>query len=102
MRRGTTPTITCKITGADLSGSNIYITIQQGGTEITILNPTVETTEDGCIMVITLTQEQTLRLKKGVADIQIRWVDPNGTALATNVAQITVEKILRDGVIEYE
>lgn len=102
MRRGTTPTITCKLDGADLSEATVYVTLQQGGTEIEIKNPEVETTETGCKLTIILTQEQTLKLKAGTVDIQLRWINSDGSALATDVAQIEVYKILKQGVISYE
>lgn len=102
MRRGTTPTLTCTIDGADLTDSHVYMTIQQGGTEITIENPEIETTETGCKITVTLTQEQTLKLKAGVIDIQFRWITSDGTALATDVQQVEVYKILKQGAISYE
>ena len=102
MRRGTTPTITCSIKGADLTGSKVYATIKQGEVEIDIEDPTIESTETGCTVTIHLTQAQTLTLRSGRANIQLRWIDANNTALATTVASLTVHKILKEGEITYE
>lgn len=102
MRRGTTPVITCTIIGADLTGSSVYVTIQQGGVEITVVNPQIETTDTGCKITVILTQEQTLKLFKGIADIQVRWITSDETAHATDIKQLNVDKILKNGVISYE
>lgn len=102
MRRGTTPTLTCKIDGADLTNCHSFVTIRQGGYELDIENPEVVATETGCTITIILTQEQTLKLKAGIIEIQIRWITSDGTALATNIETVEVHKILKQGVISYE
>ena len=102
MRRGTTPTLTLKVTGADLSDSTFFVTIEQDETEIDIKNPACETTETGCEITVILTQEQTLQLRSGRAQIQIRWIDAQGTASATPIKSIDIGKILKEGEISYE
>lgn len=102
MRRGTTPTLTCRVDGADLTDCHIFVTIRQGGYELDIENPEVTATETGCTMTLTLTQEQTLKLKAGTIEIQIRWITSDGTALATDIQEVEVYKILKQGVINYE
>lgn len=102
MRRGTTPTLTCQIIGPDLTGTHIYVTLKQSGTEITVENPECTATETGCTLVLTLTQEQTLQLHSGRVEIQVRWIDSLGTAHATTVQTLDVAKILKEGVIDYE
>ena len=52
MRRGTTPTLTCKIDGADLTDCHTFVTIRQGGYELDIENPDVVATETGCTITI--------------------------------------------------
>ena len=102
MKRGTTPTLHCSVTGADLSGTKIYATLRQGDQEITVLDPECETTEEGCSVTFTLTQEQTLKLKNGRVSVQLRWVDRTGAAAATPTTTISVDKILKEGEITYE
>lgn len=101
MRRGTTPTLTCKIEGADLTDCHSYVTIRQGGYELDIENPEVVSTETGCTVTIKLTQEQTLKMKAGIVEVQFRWIAADGTALATDIQTVEVHKILKQGVIEY-
>lgn len=101
MRRGTTPTIYCYVKGADLSGKNVYATIKQGGTEITIIDPQCTSTDTGCTLVFTLSQEQTLKLKKSKANIQLRWINPDGIAAATPIKDLIIDQILKEGEIEY-
>lgn len=100
MRRGTTPTI-CYNIPIDTSLIDVsYITFSQAGQE-------VFTKElDDCnigenSLTVTLTQEETLRLScngKRV-EMQIRLRLNDGTALASNIMTIEVEKTLLDGVI---
>lgn len=102
MRRGTTPVLTCSVHGADFSNYRIYATLQQGGLEMTIEDPICETSSEGCKVTIILTQEQSLRFKKGEALIQLRCINEEGVAVATSIATINIEKILKNGEIYYE
>lgn len=105
MIRGTTPVLRLKIKGAMLNGSSVYITISQGaygilmtktGSDLTI------TEEDGTSTVeITLSQADTLSLKKGSALIQARWINSEGIACATPIKEFTITDILLNGEIEY-
>lgn len=100
MRRGTTPTfnIECDV---DLTGYTIFVTLEQGNRELT-LTPECETTEDGCVLSVTLTQEQTLVFDdRGTASMQVRAIDQAGLAIASNIMTVDIGKILLDGVIEY-
>ena len=100
MRRGTTPTfdITCDV---DLTGFTIYVTLKQGAKEFTF-TPSVEATETGCTLSITLTQEQTLALNEKVKTaMQVRAIDAAGLAIASNIMAVDVGMILREGVISY-
>ena len=100
MRRGTTPTfdITCDI---DLTGYTIFVTIKQGSIQLDLTH-TVESTETGCTLSVTLTQEQTLMFSdRPNAAMQIRAIDVSGLAVASNIMAIDVTNILREGVISY-
>lgn len=101
MRRGTTPTIYCYVKGADLTGKTIYATIKQGDTEITLVDPYCEKTETGCTVSFRLTQEETLSLPVGRAEIQLRWINNQGRAAATCIKTFNINSILKEGEIEY-
>ena len=100
MRRGTTPTfeVDCDI---DLTGYTIYLTLKQGTTELT-LTPEVEATQTGCKLTVTLTQEQTLGFSTArFTSMQVRAVNATGLAVASNIMQVDVGEILKNGVIVY-
>lgn len=107
MTRGTTPTITLTIHGYDLSANTNYVTLSQtSGTQLTLSGESVVASYDSetetSTLQIYLTQEQTLSFnKKQNADIQLRTIDAEGTALASRIYHINVNAILLDGVIEY-
>ena len=102
MRRGTTPTIYCFVKGADLTGKTIYATIKQDDIEIILKDPACERTETGCTVSFRLTQEQTLSLPIGRAEIQLRWINSQGRAAATCIKTFSIDSILQEGEIEYE
>lgn len=100
MRRGTTPTHTCTIPSSlDVSTlSEIYITYSQFG------RPKLEKTKeditiDGQTLTINLSQAETLSFKVGKARIQLRAVSAIGKAYASDIKEIQVEEILKDGEI---
>lgn len=100
MRRGTTPTfdINCDV---DLTNFTIYVTLKQGQKEFTF-TPSVEATQTGCTLSVTLTQEQTLEFNtKMAAAMQVRAVDASGLAIASNIMSVDIGAILREGVIDY-
>lgn len=101
MTRGTTPTYS--ITVSDIENLDTYsieVDIKQGGALLRFTNDDVVIDED--TIVVKLTQEQTLLLSTGSAHLQVRGVDANGLAWASNIVSIPVNPILRAGVITYE
>lgn len=96
--RGTTPQNTFEVP-IDLTTCDvIYITYSQyGATVFEIEKDDIEVSADK--LVVSLTQEQTLALKKGAVSIQIRARYPDGTAVASDIINTTTEEILKDGVI---
>lgn len=59
---------------------------------------------DGTTLTVPLTQEETLALneyniKEKVVYVQLRVLLEDGQALASNVVEITVEHLLKDGVL---
>ncbi len=102
MRRGTTPTFTIDCPDIDLTNYTVYVTIKQGTHELT-LTPECTATEDGCVLTVRLTQEQTLAFAASRdAEMQVRAVDAAGNAPASDIMHVDVNRILREGVITYE
>ena len=106
MRRGTTPTITLTV-DKDVSTWTLYATFRSGMHNVTLendrmtveLEPKTETEEAKTLITVTLTQEETLSLGVGNAEVQVRAIK-DGTAIATDIKNIDVGRIIKDGVID--
>lgn len=108
IRRGTTPTLTLNIDNETFNNSSIFITIKQDtkrNEDIIITKSNkdilVTPTDTGSILSVGLSQQETLKLQKGHASIQARWIDSYGTAKATKIKSIDVEETLLEEVINY-
>ena len=99
MIRGTTPTITLEL-DADLSDWVVYVTMKGIGGTVEISGDRLEYGESdgGYTVTYGLTQRETLKLKPGKCEVQIRAVK-DGTAVATDIAKLDVGRILKEGVI---
>ena len=53
-------------------------------------------------IAIRLTQQQTLGLAVGRAEIQVKFIGSDGTTQATDIKPITVDRALLERVVEYE
>ncbi len=105
MRRGTTPTLELTITGVDaIASDTLYVTLKQSQKEITKTNPdlSVEDGDSGSVINLYLSQQETLSLRKGTCEIQVRGINALGDAWASDIATINIKEILRDGVITYD
>lgn len=103
MRRYTTPTITLNINGIDLTGYKTFTTLKQGKKELTLEDLPVVPTENGCTLTGVLTQEQTAGFTADSSVlVQVRFIDAEGVASASNIKPLTVNKVLKEGVISYE
>ena len=100
MRRGTTPAIVLTV-DADLTGYTVYVTLKNGGKELTITNDalTMEYANQKTTIAFALTQQQTLDFKVGTCEVQVRAIH-DGTAIATDIQTIDVGRILKEGVID--
>jgi len=106
LRRGTTPTITLTV-DKDVSTWTLYATFRSGMHNVTLendrmtveLEPKTETEEAKTLITVTLTQEETLSLGVGNAEVQVRAIK-DGTAIATDIKNIDVGRIIKDGVID--
>ena len=103
--RGTTPRITAKIKNdIDLHTLvEVWVYISQRN------KVRVDKTIDDVIfdyennyIIVSLTQEDTLALKKGIALIQIRALTANEQALSMEAQDVEVIEIYKGGVIEEE
>lgn len=101
MRRGTTPTLTFTTPYEASLIQDGYITFKQRGAivaDISIHDESV-TVSDNSISV-ELTQEQTLAMTTAdTCQAQIRLLMESGTATASNIVEIPVCPILKDGEI---
>lgn len=104
--RGTTPSITLSITGVDLSDASVWpiviVTVENGRNtfDVTRDKLAIAKTDAGCTVTFALTQAQTLLMHKLQRTlVQLRAKDADGHAIATEIASVTVEDIVKDGEI---
>lgn len=104
MYQGTTPTLTLNVEGADLTDKTAFVTIRCGNYSLTKTGEDVAVSyaEGVSTVVIRLTQRETLLMLEEYATVQIRFIDENGNADATNKATFEVQESLYSAVIEYE
>ena len=104
----TTPTIALIVENIDLTGKDIYVTLEQGkheltksGTELTVTTQTEEQITDTHIS-FKLTQEESASFdyNKNVS-VQVNWISSTGNRMATEIKNIGVMRNLLDEVIEY-
>lgn len=100
MRRGSTPIHVFSV-NRDLREAQVFLTYKQGDDVIvTKTNEDMEISEDG--IAVGLTQEDTLKLKASRrVEVQLRYINSDGLAEASDIIKMNVDKILQDGVIEY-
>ena len=102
--RGTTPRIECTFQ-EDLTGYDLYFSIGSDyrNAWFTISPKRIETTvtDNRTVGVLTLEQRETLLCSPGAAIAQFRIVDENGDARASNIIELQIIDIVKDGVIKY-
>ena len=101
MIRGTTPTLEFTLPFDTSLIAEMYITITQNG--MTAMEKTLSDCKcSGTSVSLTVTQEDTLKLKqkpRSDGEMQIRVRTIAGEALASNIMDISVGRILKEGVI---
>ena len=104
MRQGTTPIYTLTIPSYDLTDKTVFVAIGGRGPRVIKTGDALNVIYDGEASTIAfgLTQEETLSQGLGRAEIQVRFIDENGVAKATDIKPIMVERVLQPGGIEYE
>ena len=100
MLRGTTPTITLEVDADFSDGWTVYVTMKGIGGTVELTNERLEfSQEEGAnIIQMALTQQETLRLRPGKCEVQIRAIK-DGLAVGSDIAALDVGRILKEGVI---
>lgn len=101
MYRGTTPTIFLELdTELPLNDlAELWVTFKTPTVEITKSLSEVAVDSENKKIVVSLSQEETLKLFNGSCDVQVRFRTLNDLAYATTVEKVSVERILKEGVI---
>lgn len=99
MIRGTTPTHTFDTSISLVDAEVVWVTYRQGDIKLVKEKDDCEITDE--TLTTRLTQEETLMFKPVgyKAKVQIRARFPDETAVASNISEISVLPILKDGVI---
>lgn len=104
--RGTTPSITLNITGVDLSDAGVWptviVTVGNGRNTFDVYRDklVIANTDAGCTLTFEFTQAQTLALSvMRPVQVQLRAKDADGHAIASPIASVEVEDVIRDGEI---
>ena len=108
MIKYTTPTITLIVEGVDLTGKDIYATLEQGcreltkkGSEMTVTTEAVDDRTD-TVLTMVLSQEESASFDfNRNADVQVNWIESNGVRAATEIKSIKVMRNLLGEVISY-
>lgn len=100
MRRGTTPAIVLTV-DMDITSYTVYVTLKNRSNELTLTNNSVvmEYDDGKTTLTFALTQEQTLKFGTGTCEVQVRAIH-DGTAIATDIKTMDVNRILKEGVID--
>ena len=108
MIRYTTPTISLIVEGVDLTGQDVYVTLEQGskeltksGSDLTITTTTEDSVTDTNIsFVLSQAESATFRFNLAV-NVQVNWISASSVRAATEIKTISVMRNLLDEVIEY-
>ena len=104
-----TPTLTLRIKDRDLTAYEVTVSIAQakvygGETHIDIEDGDLDSKVldgDDTLVTVTLTQQQTGKLARGVASVQINAIDSGGNRVPTKEATVYVYRNLLDHAISY-
>ena len=110
MYQGTTPALTFKVPGYDLTDMTVIVSIRgrnggelnKTGTDLVITYNDDVSGKEYSLVACRLTQKETLNLRPGDASCQIRFVDSNGEAWATRKANVNVYDVIYKAVIHHE
>lgn len=101
--RGTTPDYVLTLEGYDLSGKTVFVTLAQGGIKNTLTGDrlTIVANEDGSTVAFSLSQAETLRLRAGDAEVQLKCIDERGHVDASGTGRLTIDRALLEREIAY-
>lgn len=105
IRRGSTPRITCRVPEPiDMESIlNIWIYLyQRGDVIVDKLYNDVEKDYENRTLAVTLTQEESLALKEGVANLQVRLYFESGASMPSQEVQVRVLGVGKGGVMTSE
>lgn len=104
----TTPTISLTVEGVDLSGMDVYVSLEQGQKELTktggslIIEPIIGTGTTDTSIVFALTQEESASFDFGKSvSVQVNFINASGVRDATEIKAVPVMRNLLDEVIAY-
>ena len=104
----TTPTISLTVEGVDLSGMDVYVSLEQGQKELTktgddlIIEPIIGAETTDTKITFTLTQEESATFNFGKSvSVQVNFINSSGVRDATEIKTIPVMRNLLDEVIAY-
>lgn len=100
--QGATPYLMITVDGYDLTGAAaIMVTLRASSTCLNLDMERVTVTSDGqeSLLVVHLTQEETLALSAVSATVQVRWRDAEDEAHTTEMARIDVASAIYREVI---
>lgn len=103
MYQGTTPALTFSISGWDMSNMTAFVSFKRGADVLTKTDVTMvyDDEADKTIIVCPMTQEETLGIRAGDVTVQIRFIDANGNAYATNKATVEMKDVIFKEIISY-
>lgn len=105
MYQGTTPALTFNIENQNMSGMRAFVSFKRGPDVLTKTQPDVTVVYDSenekTVVVCQLTQEETLNMRQGDATVQIRFIDSNNNAYATDKSVVKVEDVIYKEIISY-
>lgn len=105
MRQGTTPPCALTVEGWDLTDKTVFVTLEDRDHHlVTKTGEELTTAYSGgnSTIAFRLTQEETFRLHTGIIRVQVRFIDSNGIANATDTAEIKNLSVLLKDVIRYD
>ena len=95
----TTPTYLARISGADLTGARIVLTLKQGRTALNVEDfDSREDAEDATTVEFTLSQVESARFRDGFPiEVQANAIDSNGYRVASDIGSLHLKRqILRE------
>lgn len=104
MIRYTTPSISLKLKDVDLTGNNVYVTLEQMNLKLTKtgIDLVIEQDEEDTDISFSLTQEESAMFNFDKAcSIQVNYINSAGVRGASEIKGIPVMRNLLDEVIEY-